>query len=384
MMVELVTNQRFTYFDCRGALGDDRFLGSGWKLMRILVHAEWRPEIDPDVSEEQRDEQWAEMVVPLFERAIALGGRTIGWSARTITVDFSWDGLYDAIDFLVDAPLAPDLAAGISHGQLKVVYDGARIAFALGAPLRVARNLANLARPGEVLLSPSLVEDSQGRLGTLGEVGKRPGRPEVPGILLDPEHPLKETKKPDAPTREEVIEMMPAERSSHPPSSRAPESERVRQMDRFVSTTAALGDTAPAVFPEEVSKALRKRDAESLHRLAESIRSHAAPEAAERLDAMAQLADGKSGEALRRLRRSKENAPQDDPSARCRAALALGVALATAGRPYEAALEALDGLARAREGKDERGERACARFLSQLSLTFRDQYSSEAWGLLGS
>lgn len=350
--------------------------------MRILVHAEWRPEIDPDVSEEERDEQWTEMVLLLFERAIALGGRLIGWSARSVTVDFSWDGLYDAVDFLVDAPLAPDLAAGISHGQLRVVYDGVRIAFALGSPLRIAQNLAQLARPGEVLLTPEIVEEAQGRIGTAGEVGKRPGRPDVPAILLDPEHPLKETQKPDSPELDDDVALGPAR--GRRPSSRAPESERVRQVDRFVSTTAALGDAAPAVFPEEVSKALRKRDAQSLHALAESIRNHAAPQAAERLDAMAQLADGKSGEALRRLRRSKENAPAGDPSSRCRAALALGVALATAGRPYEAVLEALDGLARAREGNDERGERACARFLSQLSLTFRDKYSSEAWALLGS
>lgn len=352
--------------------------------MRIVVHAEWRPEIDPDVSDVERDDQWGQMLLPLFERAIALGGRLIGWSGRSITADFSWDGLYDAIDFLVDAPLAPDLAAGISHGELKVVYDGARVAFVLGRPLRVAVQLAQLARPGEVVLTPDLVQDARGRIGTVGEVGKRPGRPEVPGFILDPENPLKETQKPTPPSKEDVMGLVPPQRRSHPPSSRAPESERVRQVDRFVSTTAALGDAAPAVFPEEVSKALRKRDAQSLHALAESIRNHAAPQAAERLDAMAQLADGKSGEALRRLRRSKENAPKDDPTARCRAALALGVALASAGRPYEAALEGLEGLARAREGDDERGERACARFLSQLSLTFRDQYSSEAWGLLGS
>src|SRR5690606_28675641 len=153
--------------------------------MRIVVHAEWRPELDPDVSDVERDDQWGEMLLPLFERAIALGGRLIGWSGRSITADFSWDGLYDAIDFLVDAPLAPDLAAGISHAELKVVYDGARVAFVLGRPLRVAVHLAQLARPGEVLLTPDLVQDARGRIGTLGEVGKRPGRPEVPGFILD-------------------------------------------------------------------------------------------------------------------------------------------------------------------------------------------------------
>lgn len=351
--------------------------------MRILVHAEWRPEIDPDISPEERDEQWEQMVVPLFERAIALGGRLIRWAGWSLTVDFAWDGLYDAIDFLVDAPPAPELAAGICHGELRVVYDGSRVAFTLGPALRVASELAELARPGEVLLSPEMVADARGRLGTLGEVGKRPGRPEIQAIVLDPENPLKETQAPAPPSTKEMMKLVPAERKSHPPSSRAPESERARQVDRFVSATAALGDAAPAVFPEEVSSALRKRDAESLQALARTVRSNSTPQAAERLDAMAQLADGKSGEALRRLRRSKENAPVDDPSARCRSALALAVALATAGRPYEAALEGLDGLARAREGNDERGERACARFLSQLSLTFRDRDAAEAWAELG-
>jgi len=347
------------------------------------VHAEWRPEIDPDTSLEERDEQWAEMVLPLFERAIALGGRLIGWAGWSMTVDFAWDGLYDAIDFLVDAPPAPELAAGICHGELRIFYDGSRVAFTLGPPLRVAAALAELARPGEVLLSPEIVDESRGRLGTLGEVAKRPGRPEIRAIMLDLENPLKETQAPAPPSTKEMMRLVPAERKSHPPSSRAPESERVRQVDRFESATAALGDAAPAVFPEEVSRALRKRDAESLQALAKTVRLNSTPQAAERLDAMAQLADGKSGEALRRLRRSKENAPADDPSARCRSALALAVALATAGRPYEAALEGLDGLARAREGKDERGERACARFLSQLSLTFRDRDASDAWAHLG-
>jgi hypothetical protein len=49
--------------------------------------------------------------------------------------------------------------------------------------------------------------------------------------------------------------------------------------------------------------------------------------------------------------------------------LALGVALAAANRKEEALLEALDALARAREAKDERGERACLMFLSQLATS---------------
>jgi len=147
-----------------------------------------------------------------------------------------------------------------------------------------------------------------------------------------------------------------------------------------MSTTEALGDEDAGVFPKELNSTLKKRDAASLHELAQSVRAHDAVDAADRLDAIAELADGKSGEALRRLRQSKGRAPAEDLSARCRAALALAVALASAGRPYEAALEGLDGIARAREGGDERGERACARFLSQLSTTLGDHGSASAWG----
>lgn len=354
-----------------------------WEQMkRILVQADWRPELDPEISAEERDEQWAEMLVPLFERAAALGGRLIGVGARSITADFAWDGLYDAVDFLVDAPLAPELAAGLCHGFVDVIHDGGRGAFVMGSPVRHVAELAHLARPGEVLLSPEVVAEAEGRLGTAGEVAARPGRPHIPALILDPEHPLHETELPGPPS-DQGMQLMSVHPRTHPPSSRAPESERARQVDRLMTATAAMGDAAGAVFQADISSALRKRDAASLHELAESIRSHAAPDAADRLEAMATLASGRSGEALRRLRRAKDKASSDDPSARCRAALALAVALASAGRPYEAALEGLEGLARAREGRDERGEHACARFLSQLSVTLKDPDSSAQWASLG-
>lgn len=349
--------------------------------MRLVVHVEWRPELDPDVSDEDRDTQWAELLSPLFDRAGALGGRVVGWRDRALIVDFSWDGLYDAVDFLVDAPLAPELASGFCHGTPQLIFDGGRVAVVTGQALRTAGELARLARPGEVLVSPELVAESAGRIGTVGEVGKRPGRPELPALILSPEEPLRDTALPSA-ISEAPFELLPAD-ARRSPSSRAPESVTLRQVERLAETTDAMGMDAKAVFPPEMSSALRKRDAASLQRLAESVRAHDAVDAAERIDAIAQMASGKSGEALRRLRRSKETAPEHDPSARCRAALALAVALASAGRPYEAALEGLYGVARAREGSDERGERACARFLSQLSNTLGDAGASQAWASLG-
>ena len=352
-------------------------------MTRLVVHIEWRPELDPDVSLAERDGQWAQLLAPLYERAGALGGRVVGWGYRFLVVDFAWDGLYDAVDFLVDAPLAPELASGLCHGEQTVIFDGGRIAMAFGPAVRMAADLAQLARPGEVLVSPDLVADADQRLGTIGEVGTRTGRPNVPAMILSPEEPFRETAIPEPGGVDSPFELMPAQPGRRRPSSRAPESVRMRQVERLAETAEALGADAKGVFPPELSSALRKRDAASLLELAESVRAHDAVDAADRIDAIAQLASGKSGEALRRLRRSKESAPASDPSARCRAALALAVALVSAGRPYEAALEGIFGVARAREGGDARGERACARFLAQLSKTMNDSRSAVAWAELG-
>lgn len=351
-------------------------------MTRVLVHVEWRPELDPDVTEAERDRQWVELLAPLVDRAAALGGRISGWGPRSLLVDFAWDGLYDAVDFLVDAPLAPELAAGICHGEPVVVSESGRLAIAMGEPVRLARDLSALARPGEVLVSPAAVEKSGGKLGTTGVAGKRAGRPDVAALVLNPMQPLTESMAPLPPSSRDALELIPTKHRSTPPSQ-APESLRVLQVDRLLSTTQALGDMAPAGFPTEAGTMMRKRDEASLRELADLVRKNSGEEAGERLDAMAQLAGGKSGEALRRLRRSKEKAPLDDPSERCRAALALGVALASAGRSYEAALEGLEGIARARQAQDQRGERACARFLSQLAVTFHDGASAAAWAELG-
>lgn len=351
-------------------------------MTRVFVHVEWRPEIDPEVTEAERDEQWAALLAPLVDRASALGGRISGWGPRSLLVDFSWDGLYDAVDFLVDAPLAPELAAGLCHGDPRILSESGRLAIMVGEPVRLARDLSALARPGEVLVSPAAVEKSNGKLGTTGTAGKRTGRPDVPALILDPLKPLTDSFAPLPPSSRNTLDLIPTEHGSTPPSQ-APESLRALQVDRLITTTQALGDTAPAGFPTEAGTMMRKRDEASLRELAEMVRRNSGEEAGERLDAMAQLAGGKSGEALRRLRRSKEKAQADDPSACCRAALALGVALASAGRPYEAALEGLEGIARARQAQDQRGERACARFLSQLAVTFKDEASAAAWAQLG-
>jgi hypothetical protein len=100
---------------------------------------------------------------------------------------------------------------------------------------------------------------------------------------------------------------------------------------------------------------------------------------AERLRAMAHLAKGETGDAIRRLRRAAETARRTGSRDRCRASLALGVALASANRHEEALLETLEALARARETQDAKGERACVTFLGQLAANAGHHDVAEAW-----
>lgn len=350
--------------------------------MRVVVHVRWCPDVDPDVSDDDIDGQWAEILPLLVDRARALGGRIVGWDQRGLTVDFAWDGLYDAVDFLIDAPLAPTFASGMSVGPVRTVVETGRATIVLGSCVRLAQRLVELALPGEILVSRDLVNMAQGQIGTLGEVGVRPNRPNLDAWILDSQSPFLPGDAP--PHSSGGFQLVTPSPSAARPTSSTPESFIERQVERLAIAAEVVAKSDDSVFPPELSSALRRRDAESLQALALAAREHDSPEAADRLEAIAELAGGKSGEALRRLRRAKEKGLGDEPSARCRAALALGLALAAAGRPYEAALEGIEAIARAREGQDERGQRACARFLSQVAAQLGDQGSSHEWGQLGS
>lgn len=135
--------------------------------------------------------------------------------------------------------------------------------------------------------------------------------------------------------------------------------------------------------PSEAVQALRKGDVDAVERMAEKVRlSDKGSPLAERLSAMANLARGETGDAIRRLRQAAEEARQIGSRERCRTSLALGVALAASGRYEEALLEALDALARARETEDTKGEHACLLFLAQLSATAGHPAEAAAWANL--
>jgi tetratricopeptide (TPR) repeat protein len=130
-------------------------------------------------------------------------------------------------------------------------------------------------------------------------------------------------------------------------------------------------------------QALRHGDHAAMEVLAAELRDDESQHAvASRLEGMASLARGQVAEALRRLRQAKESAKNLSISDKSRAALALGVALAAAGRGTEALLEGLEALARAREATDARGELACARFLARLSHSAGNAESEARWQAL--
>jgi hypothetical protein len=160
----------------------------------------------------------------------------------------------------------------------------------------------------------------------------------------------------------------------------------------IVATSTQPGDVADALGVEgdepaasTVMAALHEGKFDEVERLTAQLRVDLRQGLlADRLDAMAQVARGESGEALRLLRESKTRSTGLSAAERCRAALAHGVGLAAAGRHTEALLEALEGLARAREAGDVRGEQACARFLAQLASVAGKPETGARWASVAS
>jgi hypothetical protein len=93
--------------------------------------------------------------------------------------------------------------------------------------------------------------------------------------------------------------------------------------------------------------------------------AHAPPSVA-RMKAIDDLSRGHTAQAVGTLRHELRGLQSASAVERSKGALALAFALAHAGDTEEALLAALDGLARARETSDARGERACMLLLARL------------------
>jgi hypothetical protein len=161
----------------------------------------------------------------------------------------------------------------------------------------------------------------------------------------------------------------PASRPQAPPPEAAKTEPRIEHKSEPRPGTNGNTDVSVATRMIDLAKsALLEGDVEGIERFTEGLRAAGEHDRyANRMEAIGHLARGQVGEALRSLRALHET-PEAPSSMRARAqsALALGVGLAAANRPDEALLEALDALARAREGRDARAAGACLAFLAKL------------------
>lgn len=144
-----------------------------------------------------------------------------------------------------------------------------------------------------------------------------------------------------------------AERNGHAPSD-APSSSH-------------SGSNIAVRLGELAKEALIAGDNVSLERWVDGLRAAGeSPIFTERMRAMARIVRGDIGDALRVLRRTRQQLDPKDHALRCQTSLAMGIALSVAGRPQEALLEGMDALARARQTGDEHAAKACVAFLAKL------------------
>jgi hypothetical protein len=293
-------------------------------------------------------ERWAvdEEMLQSLEAAGLLrrDGRCLSLSSATLR-----DALSDEISEGERARLHRAAAAVLAGGDLPVSAVAAAVHSMLGGD--VDRALP-LVRRGAGVLRASGLEDTADAFDQFSSTGD-PAPVRDRGLFAGARAERAGLQRSDVP---------PPLNLSHPPTrlSRPPSSGQ-EVAHRFV-------------------QALKHRDHAAIEVLAAELRDDGAQQViADRLEGMASLTRGQVSDALRLLRRAKDGAKLLGPADRSRAALALGVALAAAGRGTEALLEGLEALARAREAHDGRGELACAKFLSRLSSSAGSADAAARW-----
>jgi hypothetical protein len=300
----------------------------------------------------------------LLEQATAHGAGAIATGIELYAFELDPDSLEDGIELAVDVArrgaAGGVLAVGLSEGVLaRSDALGDKVSLAWGPSLSHAALLACIAEPGEVLVDASLRAARDGLLAVRAARTTAYAGVRVHGFVLDKERPWKSVPSPEAPP-------------SSP--SRPPEAD----IDLLSSVPPRS-----SIPPRAAVQALRSGDLEAVGRIADEVRQlHGRAGLADRLDAMANLARGETSDAIRRLEAAAEAARRDDSRDRCRASLALAVALSAAGRHEDALFRALDALARARETDDIRGEVATLRFLSHLSGVAGHREIAAQWASL--
>jgi hypothetical protein len=348
----------------------------------------------------------------LSARSEALGARMVAWTGRGLALAWDPDTIEEAI--LLAASIRDEARSaerawggGMAEGELESLSpDGQRLHLAAGAALVAAMSLARAAKPGEVLVDGDLRALRAGQLSLLGARTATDGGQRVRGWRLDLEQPWKlggvevdstadatdeyvvataafepESSLP-ADFPEERISVVPdldaAATQQLPAVAFAPEEPSAVDVRSLVDASSHPSAAPPsfdapslAVRPHDEAVAVRPHDeavAVRPHDEAVAVRPTAPPSPL--VDRVRRLAHGDHDadaiEALADLRRARAAAESGPLAARCQASLALAMTLSIARRPEEALLEALDALARAREGQDAKAVGACKALLAKL------------------
>ena len=283
----------------------------------------------------------------LLPSAEAFGASLVAWSATTFAVAFDAESIEEAVSFALGAQRDGGgdaaWACGIAEGEREPLsQSGQRGDLAWGLALVTAVSLSRVARPGEIVVDGDVRAFRVGELATLGprtstDAGKR-----VRGWRLDVMSPWKA-----------------------PP----PHAVGIGTLDDLATTmeTAVPSFTREELESSAVLDLVEAAESPPPSRVQPTPPPSRSPSRGESLAARVRaIARADGPEALQALRRQRQELESAPPAARCHASLALGVALALAGRPDEALLEGMDALARAREAASARAEAACLAFLRKL------------------
>ncbi len=290
--------------------------------------------------------------VRVAKQAEALGGKLCAFGPRSISFAFEDGDIEEAVALAarVVSREEPRWMAGISHGELVAIQEtGSFVSLSWGRPLAVAAALAESAHRGEVLADPTIPR--------VVEVVRNDGFRWVSGAT-------------EAISAISVDVRQPLLRDAEDPFEDEAE-EDLSQSGAFVAAEAAnAADLA--------RQALMQGDIDALDSaLAQLKPTGAHPALVERLAGLLALNRGAMHDGLRTLRQAAESEAR--PAVRTRARLAYAIGLASAARPETALLEGLTALSSARALEDRPGEQACARFLSQLSLSTGHPEAASAW-----
>ncbi|NUP13472.1 MAG: hypothetical protein HOW73_46130 [Polyangiaceae bacterium] len=247
--------------------------------------------------------------------------------------------------------------AGMAFGEIMSFLEGEGfVRLAVGAPIVIATALARFAQPGEVVVDAPLAKEALRFTGparsiTLGNKARATFLLDVAAPVGTPPEEIDQRLTPvDEPDRAPSIEVRD---SDAPPGGR-----ELLELAREALTKG--GDRIG------IGQAVAELNLTEDH-----------ADVVERLAGVLAMTRGAKEEGLRVLRRAAETEQREDK--RGRAVLAYAIGVAAAGRYDDALLEALSALAIARARGDRSGEKACARFLAQLSFSTGQPEAASAW-----